>query len=279
MLDFLSYHFFYLALVASLFLGVASGFLSPLVVARKHAFMGSALSHSTLLGVAIGLVFIELTAMNYYLQDFVLFFITLAITLGCVAVLAWTTWKFSGPSDALIGIFLAATMGASVIVHQLFVQTGADLMGFLFGQIILISGADIWLVIISSLLIASIMLLYWREWQIMSFDPQGAQLLGLPVASFHFLFYFLMTLFVVAGVKISGTILINSLLLAPGLFALRRAGELKTAYLYAIFFSCFSALIGLVLATLFNLPPGATMACVQCLLLIMDKHFIKVNNA
>lgn len=264
--DFFTYEFLRYALYATLLLALASGPLAPLVVAKGHAFMGAAISHSTLLGVALGLVIAQSFGT---FSEMALYFSTFVFTLLMVLALAGPTLKKEVPSDSLIGIFLALSMSLAVIVHQLFVSEVSDLMGYLFGQIILISQLDLMITFFVTVLIIVFILGNIKRWQALIFDPQGAILLGLSVKKYHYLFYTLLTLFVVVGVKISGSILINSLLLAPGIFALRFSKSLRQAIFLSTLFSVITCLAGLFIAGAFNLPPGSTMALCQCLVLLL----------
>lgn len=276
--DFYHYDFLQYALIGTFFLSLSSGILSPLVVARQHAFMGSALSHSTLLGVAVALAIIELLPTTSIItNNLLIFWITFVITIGSVFILAQATFRNQTPSDSSIGIYLAVSMGLSVIVHQLFVTTGADLMSYLFGQIILLTIEDIWLVAIVSLIISLTILMRIGQWRTLTFDEDGALLMGLNAKLYHYIFYTLLTLFVVSGVKISGTILVNSLLLAPGIFAFKRAHSLTQSFVYGVSFSLVTSVLGLVLSNWLNLPPGATMASVQCSFLALDSLVRKLK--
>ena len=271
MSDFLQFEFLQLALIGSIILSVLSGLLSPLVVAKEHAFIGSALSHSTLLGVALSLSLVEAS------NSLGLFASTFAITWIMVMILGTATYKEKLPSDALIGIFLTSTMGLAVGIHQTFSTGSSDLMSYLFGQIILLDRMDI---LLSFMALGLTFPIIWGRrhyWQIFLFDPQGANLMGLPIKRYHYLFYTLIALFIVVGVKLCGTIMINSLLLAPGIFALKRAKTLKGTFLLGITFSLVSTVAGLIFANLWDLPPGATIAVAHLLGLILAGAKQKVS--
>lgn len=276
--DFLHYDFLRYALIGTIFLSISSGILSPLVVAKKHAFMGSALSHSTLLGVAIALSIVEATPnFDHGQENILIFAITFIITLILVLILAQLTFNQKQTHDSIIGIFLALTMGMAVLVHQFFVQGSNDLMGYLFGQIILLGEEDIILAAMTTFILGVVVIYNLPKWRAIIFDEEGARLIGIKVKFYHSLFYLLLTLFIVSGVKISGTILINSLILAPGLFAFQYAKSLQQSIIIAVIFSVSTSIIGLVLASILDLPTGASMASIQCLILLFS-YAIKIKR-
>ena len=97
--DFIQYDFLLYALLGTIFLSLTCGLISPLIIARKNAFMGAAISHSTLLGLAISLSLFEAT------QALPVFLSTLLITIFLTLFLAYSTFRQKLPNDSMIGIF------------------------------------------------------------------------------------------------------------------------------------------------------------------------------
>ena len=131
MTDFFQYDFLFLSLIGTVLLSLSCGLISPLIISKRYAFMGAAVSHSTILGLSIALSLVPDTdGLNIFL-------ITLGVTLVMVLFLAGATFRQRLPSDSLIGIFFTGSMGLGVIIHSLFAQQKGDLMGYLFGNIFL----------------------------------------------------------------------------------------------------------------------------------------------
>jgi len=121
--DFYQYDFLLNALMATLILAVTCGIISPLIIARKFAFIGSAVSHSTLFGLSIGLIFFP------WENSLAVFLTTLLITLFLVFFLAKASYRQSLPTDGLIGIFFTASMGAGILLFTLYTKEKGNLMG------------------------------------------------------------------------------------------------------------------------------------------------------
>lgn len=258
--DFWHYPFLFNALLATLGLSLLCGSLSAMVVAKKYAFMGSSISHGALLGVSVCMSFLspETEAFSLYL-----FLGTLAITLIAVAPLAYTTFRQKLPSDALIGLFFTATMGTGLLIHQAFGRSQGDLLGFLFGNILTITQIDLFIILFLLMIVLPVIWAKRLHWIHFIYNEQAASIQGLKTKIYHYTLFLFITLVIVAGLKISGVILINSFLLIPGIFALKHAPKALDTFTYSLLFASITAMLGLFLANALNLPTGATVAVIQ----------------
>jgi len=249
------------ALAAIILMAITSGLLSPLLVSKRLAFMGEAIAHSTLLGLALGHgPFAALGVLGS----------ALVVTLFLAGLLAWSVLAQRLPSDTLIGLFLTVSMALGVIAHQQFAQGQSDLLALLFGNILLLKSSDIFgLLAVTGLTVIALLALK-RQWMAYIFDAAGSRLAGVKIVPLHFFFFILLTFFIVLAVKLAGVVLVNSLLLMPGAFALSLGRTPKQVIIFSLFFSVLSSVLGLGMANHFNLPPGAALAVIQFLLLIIS---------
>lgn len=255
--DFFEFEFLQLAFLGTLLVAICTGLLSPFVVSRRLAFIGSALSHSTLLGVAVAFCFFQSD------QTFQLYLITLLVTLSIVAILAQFTFRESLPSDSLIGIFFTASMGLGILIFSLFSKEKVDLMAYLFGNILIINQSDILILILLTVLTVFIISYFFNELIHITFDEQSARMVGINTHFYHHLFYFLLGIVITSSIKIAGSVLVNTFLLVPGAFALKVTSNLKSMLKISIGFALLTATAGLVLANSYDLPLGATIATLQ----------------
>jgi ABC-type Mn2+/Zn2+ transport system permease subunit len=262
--DFWQYDFLLYALLGTLFLSITCGLISPLLIARKNAFMGSAISHSTLLGLAIALCLFS--AEN----SLALFGTTLAITILCTLFLAHSTYRQKLPNDSMIGIFYTATMAMGILIHSTFAKSKSDLLSFLFGNILLLTKEDLILSLILLAITAPLIVIPFKKWIFLTYDEEGAITSGVNAKRYHFLFFILLSLLIVTSIKLAGTILIETLLLVPGFFALTFARNVKQTFILSILFSTLFAVLGILIANCYGLPSGATLAVVLFLALILS---------
>ncbi len=268
--DFLHYDFLLYAIVGTLFLSITCGLISPLLIARKNAFMGSAISHSTLLGLAIALSLFSAES------SLAIFSTTLGITIICTLFLAFSTYRQKLPSDSLIGIFYTSTMALGIIIHSLFAKTKTDLLSFLFGNILLLTKEDLILSAVLLLVTLPLIIIPFKKWLFLTYDEEGAITSGVNAKFFHYLFFILLALLIVTSIKLAGTILIETLLLVPGFFALKFSKNVKQAFIMSVLFSTFFALLGIILANSYGLPSGATLAVTLFVALVLSLFLKKI---
>jgi len=261
--DFFQYDFLFFAFLGTLAISLLGGLLSPFIIARSNAFMGAAISHSTLLSLSVTYALFRST------EGLTLFFWTLLFTLILTSFIAYGTIKKKMPSDGFIGIFYSATLSLGVNVHNLFNKENGDMLNFLFGNILTLSKEDIYLIYLLLIFVVFLFYFQFKNWIFITFDEDSARVLKLPVNLFHLAFYFLLTILIVTMSKIAGTILIEAFLLIPGFLALSLSKNLKQVFAISIIFSLTSSIIGLIFSNYFELPSGATLAATQFLLLAL----------
>jgi len=270
--DFFEFEFLRQALLALFCLSLLCGILSPIVVSKKLAFIGEGISHSTLLGLSISLYFFS------YQDGLGIYFLTLLITGIIVLFLAWGTYQQKIPEDSLIGIFLTTSLALGIILFQFIPDQSVDLFSFLFGNLTLITNFELVQIFIVLLFILSIFSLKYQNWLAFIFDEEGAQISGLPTKNYHYLLYLLLTLTIISAIKIAGTLLVNTLLIIPGVFAYKVSRSMKGVIISSILFSIIAASCGLILSNAFNTPPGATLALTQFLFLLLGSLWVKIRS-
>lgn len=270
--DFFQYDFLLYALLGTIFLALTCGLISPLIIARKNAFMGAAISHSTLLGLAISLSFFEAA------QALPVFMSTLLITIFLTLFLAYSTFRQKLPNDSLIGIFYTSTMALGIIIHTLFAKDQSDLLSFLFGNILLLTIEDLYLSFAILVITALVILVPLKKWLFMTFDEEGAITSGIKAQIYHYTFFVLLAFLIVTSIKLAGTVLVETLLLVPGFFALKFSKNIVQTFVVSTLFSTIFAVVGIVLANAFGLPSGATLAVVLFSALVISLFVKRVYN-
>jgi len=276
--DFFTYPFLQKAFIGAMTLALICGLLSPMVIAKRFAFMGSSIAHGALLGVSIGLGVIDyIVEKGDPKSSLYIFLITTIVTLIAATPLALVTFRQKLPSDALIGLFFTATMGLGLLINQSLAPGKGDLMSYLFGNILMLSNLDL---VILALLSVGSFIIVWRKklsWILFLYDEEAAFIQGLSTKRYHIIFFLILTLVIVSGLKISGVILINSFLLIPGIFSLKYAPSAKKTFSYSLAFSLGTTLLGIVFANGLGLSMGASLAVTQVsiFLIINGIYWIK----
>ncbi len=254
--DLWQYDFLRSAVGATALLSVMYGLVSPLVIAKRYAFLGSAVSHSTLLGLAIAMALFP--AVDGIESGWI-FPTTLLITFGLAMLLGVLAYRKRVPPDSMIGLFYTTTMGLGIIIHSLSNKGGGNLMGLLFGNIMLLDGRDVLHAALLLIFGAPAILIPFQRWQFVASDEQGAELAGLKVRFYHFGLLALLTLLIVASVRIAGPVAADSWIVAPGIAGLRLGKDLKSTYIWSVTYALVMSMLGLWISNAYDLPPGATL--------------------
>ncbi|MGE9269584.1 MAG: metal ABC transporter permease [Verrucomicrobiales bacterium] len=200
--------FFQRALAAAVMIGFANGFFSGFVVLRKHALSVSALSHTMLPGITLG-IFIAgaLTQLSAFLGAL---FAALFVGLGSVAV---ARGKRIAQGTALAVLYTTAfAAGVAILPH---LDTRQELEHWLFGEILAVGSADLWITFgIGSLTLITANL-WMRPILLTLFEPNVAAAQGVPVRSMQYLVFALLVLSLVASLQAVGCVLSVGLLVAP----------------------------------------------------------------
>ena len=200
------------ALLAGLALALVAGPLGSFVVWRRMAYFGDTLSHSALLGVALGLL-LDISP-------------TLAVTLGCVllAVLLVTLQQRQPlASDTLLGILAHSSLSLGLVTLSFMPEVRIDLMSYLFGDLLAVSRSDLYWILAGSAAVLVALGLLWRPLLAITVHEELARVEGLPVAAIRLGLMLLIAVVIAVAMKIVGVLLITSLLIIPAAAAQRHA--------------------------------------------------------
>lgn len=255
MLEALHYAFVQKALVAGVFAGALLAVIGVYVVLKKMSFIGDGIAHSAFGGVALGL----LLGANTTLAAVVFAWL--------VAMLIGISKKNSKTSeDALIGIFFAFTMALGVIFIGFNKHYNADIFGYLFGDILAVTDADVMTVIATSVVVLGAVYIYFKELQFFAFDEEGARVSGIPVDFIYFLLLSLISFTIVVSIKIVGIILAVAFLIIPVSSALLITREFRKLIVISVIISMISTIAGFAFSYMFNLASGATIVVTATLI-------------
>lgn len=225
------------AFFASFLLCIAIGIIGSLMLINRSHFIAASIAHGSYGGIGIGVYF-----------GFSILLCTTLFALFLALVLAFITYRYKDRSDTLIGVIWAVGMSVGIIFIDLAPGYNVDLMGFLFGDILMISNEDlIFMVLVDLLLIVSILLLYHRFLAI-SYDRDFAIIQGLRVKTIYTFLMILMALTVVMSIRSVGLILVIALFSIPPFVAEKFTTNLKQMMILSMFLAFWFCLGGLFLS-------------------------------
>lgn len=265
MLEILQYDFMRRALLAGLLLAIIIPLVGTVVVFKRLSMIGDALSHTSLAGVAAGL----LLGINPVLG---------AIAVSIIAALSIEVIRKKLPrySELSIAIVTSAGIGLAGVLSG-FVSNSANFNSFLFGSIVAISSFEQLLVaIISAVVLISFLLLY-KELFYIALDESSARLAGVPVKLVNFIFTLLTAITVSVAARTVGALVVSSLMVVPTVCAMQLARSYRQTVLLSVLFAVIFTISGLFLSYYADLRPGGTIVLIGVVVLvviIMIKAFI-----
>ncbi|MEJ5197931.1 MAG: metal ABC transporter permease [Anaerolineae bacterium] len=251
LLEPLAYGFMQRGLLASVIVGVVCAVIGSYVVLRGMAFLGDALAHAILPGVALA----YLLGGN----------LTLGALIAAIAV-ALLIGLFSRQGavreDTAIGILFAAALSLGVAMISSVRTFAVDLSHILFGNVLGVSTADLWLAGGLGAVVILVVIVFYKPLLVISFDPVLAATLRWPAELFRNLLLVLLALAIVVSLQTVGVGLVAAMLVTPAATANLLARRLPAMMALAALFGALSAVIGLYLSYYANIASGAAIVLV-----------------
>jgi manganese/zinc/iron transport system permease protein len=258
--------------LGSTILGLVSGVLGSFAVLRRQSLMGDAIAHAALPGIALAflltgskapLVLILGAAVAGWLG-----------TLAVITVVRNTRIK----QDAALGIVLSVFFGFGILlltfIQKLPQASQAGLDKYLFGQAATMVSRDVISMSVLSLLALLVVVLLWKEFKLLSFDPDFANSLGFPTGMLDVILTSLIVIAIVIGLQAVGVVLMSAMIVAPAAAARQWTERLNVMVILSGFFGAMVGLLGAVTSSVVpRLPTGPTIVVYISLLVLFSMLF------
>ena len=253
--DPLSHPFMIRGLVAVVMVGIVCATVGTYVVLRGMAFFGDALAHAILPGVAVGYLVSGGARGPVFWWGLATAVLT-AIGIGAIGRGSQVK------EDTAIGIIFAGMFALGIALISTMRSYAVDLAHFLFGNVLGVSRGDLWLTgILGGAILLAIVVLY-KEFLILSFDPVLAATLRLPSALLHYLLLVLIALAIVVSLQTVGVALMVAMLVTPAATAYLLTRRLAVMMAVAAFIGALSGVAGLYLSYYISIASGAAIVLV-----------------
>lgn len=253
----LSYPFMQNALMAGAMVAILSPIVGIFLVLRRYSMMGDTLAHSSLAGVAIGIV------AGFSPTLSAVFFTTLA-----ALFIEFLRDRFKQYAEILMSVVLTLSVGIAIVL----VSSGAantNINQYLFGSILTVTRQDLLMVLLVTILTVSVVSYYYNELIYTTFDEDGASIINIPVKRVNYIFALLMGLSIAVSIRITGVLVISSLIVLPVATAMQfRQGFRKTLFL-SIGIGLIDVLLGLVFSYVIDSAPGGTIALMSVFTMVL----------
>lgn len=250
------YGFMRYGLAVALIVGVTSSVLSCLLVVRRQALLGDAISHAVLLGVAVG-----------WLAGGRLGILPGALVAGVLTGVAIAFIERSSRTklDAAMGVMLTFTFALGLAIMSVANPRGIDLFHVLFGNVLGVGRSDLLLTSVSGLLVLGLVVALFRWLHLWSFDPDVAKAMGVPTGLLDYVFMAMLSATVVASLQAVGLVLVIGMLVTPGATAYLLASRLRSMMWVAAGVGLVAATSGLYGSYYYDVASGPAMVIVASL--------------
>jgi len=251
--------YFQKALIGGSVVAVVAGVVGCLVVLRRMAFLGDALSHAMIAGVAGGyLVMKMLFGLEAHAPGMLLGSLLAAV--ATVALISFVARISRVKEDTAIGIMYTGIFALGVVAVSIFRHyIHIDLMHFIMGDILGVADNDLWVSGFTAVVVLSVLILFYRSFQLTTFDPVMAASIGIPVLFFDYLLTTCVSLVVVSAVSMVGVILVVGLLITPAATAYLLSDRLDRMMWLSALFGVTSVVGGLYLCVRLDSAGGGAI--------------------
>ena len=243
------YDFILRALLAGSLAAITCSMIGTWVVIRGMSFMGDALAHGVMPGIAIAFIVGVDIAIGAFIS---------AIVMVVGINLVNRASRLS--TDTGIGLLFVGMLALGVVIISRTRSFTGDLTSFLFGSVLGVKDSDIWLQSIAAIVTLVAVVGFHRLFLALSFNSDKAASLGLRPRLAHFVMLALVAVAIVASFRTVGTLLVFGLLIAPPATAALLVRRVPTMMVTACLIGVASIFIGLIITYHFDTAAGATMA-------------------
>lgn len=235
------------AFLVGIMLSIVIPCIGVVMVNKRNSMIGDALSHVSLAGVTIGLIF--------RVNPIITAIISCAIASFSIEIMRR---YFPKNSDISTAIMMSLGIGLAAVLSD-FVKGAANFNSFLFGSIVAISDFEVILVTLVFFVVITVFTVLYKALLYVSFDEVGARLAGIKVQSVNIIFTFLISLSISIASRTVGVLMVSSLMVVPVACALRVSKSYFQTVIYSILFGMAFTISGITISFYQGLKPGGTM--------------------
>jgi len=244
------------ALTAAILVGLTCSLLGVYVVHRRMAFIGDALAHTTLPGVAVA-----------YLTGVSLSFGATLAGVATAILIGWASRRERVREDTAIGIVFTGMFALGVVILSR-AKTTRNLTDILLGNVLAVTPGDLWMIGAVAVIVATALMLLHKELELTSFDPIHATAIGLNPDRLRIALLILLALTIVTAIQVIGLILTTALLVTPAATASLVTHRLSYSMVVAAIIASIAAVAGLLMSYQLRVPAGAAIVLTTSVLFL-----------
>ncbi len=254
--------------LGSALLGLISGVMGSFAVLRKQSLLGDGVSHSALPGVVMA--FILLGNKNTEILLLGALVSGLLATFFIISIVRNSRVKFDSALALVMSVFFGLGLVLLTYVQKIPNSNQAGLNRFIFGQAATLLKRDIMLMAICGSVLLALILLFWKEFKLFTFDSDFAQSLGFSTKKLNLMLSFMIVVAIIIGLQTVGVILMSAMLISPAVAARQWTNKLWVMVLLSSIFGAASGVVGTAASSMVSkLPTGpAIVVCISTIVMV-----------
>lgn len=254
----LQYSFVMRAILAAVIVGVVCPVLGTYIVLRGMAFLGDALAHTILPGVVAAYLLGWPLAVGALVTG-----VITAVGIGALSA------KGRIKEDTAIGVIFAGLFALGVAMLSATGSYTVDLAHFLFGNLLGVTASDLWLTAVLSFIVLAAVVLFFKEFLVITFDSVLAQTLRLPTTFLRYMLLVLLAVTIVVSLQVVGIALVMALLVTPAAAASLLTHRMAPLMGVAAFIGAVSGVVGVYLSFYLDIASGPAVVLVATAVFVL----------
>lgn len=263
MLEIFTQSFFINSLIAVIMISLVTGPLGSFMIWQRLSYLGDSLSHSSLLGIALALIFNISPSVSIMLIA-IMFAILLSLNFNKLY-----------SADTILNIVTNVVLSSSLILMSFLPSGNNSIISSLFGDILMIDQSNIISIFLTSVIVTLILIFRWRYWLMISINQDLATVEKVNVNFVRLEFLIILAIFIAISAQLIGILLIAAFLLIPAASARLISKTPMQMIIVATVFSVISGVSGLILSASFDLLTGPAIILIAAVYLIIA-YFIRL---
>lgn len=258
--------------LGSALLGFVSGIVGSFAVLKKQGLLGDAVSHAALPG--IGIMFLIFQTKSTEMFMFGALVSGLLATAIINAIVKYSRVKIDSAMALILSVFFGFGLVLLSYIQRIPNANQAGLDKFIFGQASTLLRRDIDLIVVVGGVLITLIIVFWKEFKIVTFDPDYAQSIGISSRKIAYVLSSMIVISIIIGLQMVGVILMSALLVAPGVAARQWTNKLSTMAVLAGVFGGFSGFLGtLISSSMEKMPTGPSIVLVISFIVLVSIIF------
>lgn len=257
-LEMMSYPFLVRAFVGGIMVSLCAALLGVTLVLKRYSMIGDGLSHVSFgaLSVAVAIGWSPLP-------------VSIPVVVLAAFFLLRLTESGKMKSDAAIAMISASSLAIGILVTSLTTGMTTDVSSYMFGSILAMSPADVWLAVVLSVIVLGMYVFCYHKIFAVTFDESFAKATGVKVSLYNVLIAVLTAVTIVLGMRMMGAMLISSLVIFPALTSMRVFKSFRGVVLSSAVLSVVCFCIGMTVSYCLSTPAGASVVLVNLVVFLL----------